>query len=155
MKKHQESQASTESRFKVFSRENFTSSIEVVKIKPLQAILPIEIKGPTCLYLEKIAAILSFISVVIFTVAIGFPGDLTASPAAGNSVPEKIAFRHLTTADGLSNNMIHCITQDGEGLLWISTTNGISRFDPNTGIFVNYTKNEGLQKKERAPGARR
>lgn len=49
-----------------------------------------------------------------------------------------------TTDHGLANNSIYGIIEDEEGLIWISTGNGISCYDPHTGRFANYTKNDGL-----------
>ncbi len=38
-------------------------------------------------------------------------------------------FIHYTTANGLSDNNITGITQDSYGYIWISTDNGLNRFD--------------------------
>lgn len=37
--------------------------------------------------------------------------------------------RLYTSADGLANSHVHEIMQDGKGFIWISTENGLSRFD--------------------------
>lgn len=37
--------------------------------------------------------------------------------------------RLYTSADGLANTHIHAITQDSRGFIWISTDNGLSKFD--------------------------
>jgi signal transduction histidine kinase/ligand-binding sensor domain-containing protein len=50
-----------------------------------------------------------------------------------------------TTADGLPSNSIRAIIEDNNSLFWISTTNGISRFDRKTQKFRNYSKGDGLQ----------
>ncbi|HLE56537.1 MAG TPA: ATP-binding protein, partial [Rhodothermia bacterium] len=54
-------------------------------------------------------------------------------------------FQLYTTADGLPNNTIYAILEDGEGRLWISTNRGISRFTPETGEFRNFGLEIGLQ----------
>ena len=36
---------------------------------------------------------------------------------------------HITSSDGLANNTIRDIFQDKKGFIWISTTNGLSRYD--------------------------
>jgi signal transduction histidine kinase/ligand-binding sensor domain-containing protein/DNA-binding response OmpR family regulator len=51
----------------------------------------------------------------------------------------------FTTADGLCNNAIINILADSSGNLWMSTLNGLSKFDPVTKKFKNYYYNDGLQ----------
>jgi ligand-binding sensor domain-containing protein/DNA-binding CsgD family transcriptional regulator len=58
------------------------------------------------------------------------------------------AFIHYTREDGLPNNVIHGILEDNMGFLWLSTNNGLSRFAPATGTFINYTNKDGLQDNE-------
>ncbi len=38
-------------------------------------------------------------------------------------------FQHLTSDDGLSDNAITCVFQDGAGFIWIGTENGLDRYD--------------------------
>lgn len=54
-------------------------------------------------------------------------------------------FQSYTEADGLSNNMVKSVEEDGRGNLWISTQKGISAFNPKNEQFTNYTTNDGLQ----------
>lgn len=42
---------------------------------------------------------------------------------------QKIEFKHITGADGLGSDMIHCITQDDDDFMWIGTENGLSRYN--------------------------
>lgn len=49
-----------------------------------------------------------------------------------------------TIKEGLASNFVYRIEEDDQGILWISTDNGISRFDPATNSFINYDKSEGL-----------
>jgi ligand-binding sensor domain-containing protein/signal transduction histidine kinase len=51
---------------------------------------------------------------------------------------------NYTTTDGLPDNTINCILKDKE-YLWISTGNGISRFDPVKKTFKNYGISNGIQ----------
>lgn len=62
-------------------------------------------------------------------------------------------FKNFSEKDGLPNNTVHGIIGDSNGQLWISTNNGISKFDPATGVFLNYTKGDGLQNNEFSDGA--
>ncbi len=51
----------------------------------------------------------------------------------------------LTTKDGLSNNTVYSILKDLHGNLWLSTNNGISKFNPHTGQFRIFGPADGLQ----------
>jgi ligand-binding sensor domain-containing protein len=44
----------------------------------------------------------------------------------------------------LPSNLIYRIEEDDQGMLWISTDNGISRLDPSTMSFINYNTTAGL-----------
>ncbi|MCQ2200520.1 MAG: response regulator [Bacteroidales bacterium] len=58
---------------------------------------------------------------------------------------EGYEYKAYTTADGLCNNSVRGILEDKEGgQLWLSTNFGLSVFDPETEIFNNYTKEQGL-----------
>jgi signal transduction histidine kinase/DNA-binding response OmpR family regulator/ligand-binding sensor domain-containing protein len=56
----------------------------------------------------------------------------------------EILFRHYTTADGLCDNNVLGIIEDRRGCLWLSTLNGLSRFDPSTEVFHNFYRKDGL-----------
>ncbi len=49
-----------------------------------------------------------------------------------------------TTKDGLAHNNVRAIIEDDAGLLWLSTDEGLSRFDPETETFVNFYTADGL-----------
>ncbi len=57
-------------------------------------------------------------------------------------------FTRYTTKNGLANNFIKGIIEDGHGMLWISNNKGISRFDPSLEVFKNYDASDGLQGNE-------
>ncbi|QHT66198.1 hypothetical protein GXP67_05715 [Rhodocytophaga rosea] len=57
-------------------------------------------------------------------------------------------FTAFTTRDGLPSNNIASILEDKRGHLWLSTNQGISRFNPRTRSFRNYDKGDGLQDNE-------
>lgn len=54
-------------------------------------------------------------------------------------------FERFTTADGLPQNTILRILEGNDGNLWLSTYNGLSRFDPAKRIFKNFSQSDGLQ----------
>ncbi|MGH7564489.1 MAG: two-component regulator propeller domain-containing protein [Gemmatimonadota bacterium] len=66
---------------------------------------------------------------------------------------ESQTFARFTEKDGLPNNVVYGILADDDGLLWMSTNKGLSRFDPRTGRFRNYDVNDGLQSNEFNSGA--
>ena len=53
------------------------------------------------------------------------------------------AFRQYTTDDGLASSETYCIIQDKQGYIWISSDNGVSRFDGYH--FRNYGFKDGLK----------
>ncbi len=48
----------------------------------------------------------------------------------------------------IPNNGVYGALPDKNGFLWISTNNGITKFDPKTFVFRNYTVDDGLQSEE-------
>lgn len=50
----------------------------------------------------------------------------------------------FTEKEGLASNTVCGILEDALGRLWISTNNGISRLDPRTGRFKNYSVQDGF-----------
>ena len=55
---------------------------------------------------------------------------------------QKPLFRHFSTDQGLSTSETYHAFQDSKGYIWISTTNGVSRFDGYT--FQNFEEQDGL-----------
>lgn len=53
-------------------------------------------------------------------------------------------FRGYTTEDGLISNSVRALLEDKDGRIWITTTNGLSCYDPDAEIFYNYTRKDGL-----------
>ncbi|MCB9078861.1 MAG: SpoIIE family protein phosphatase [Anaerolineaceae bacterium] len=66
---------------------------------------------------------------------------------------ETETFRIYRERDGLPNDTIYGIQQDDEGYLWLSTNNGLAKFDPATGAVKNYNTSNGLQSNEFNQGA--
>ncbi len=53
--------------------------------------------------------------------------------------------KYYSESDGLANNQALCILEDDNNNLWISTTNGLSKFDTRKGQFRNFTSKDGLR----------
>lgn len=56
--------------------------------------------------------------------------------------------RSLRQVDGPLNNNLYSILEDRNGRLWISTDDGIVRYDPATGKLIQFGPHDGLQGKE-------
>jgi class 3 adenylate cyclase/sugar lactone lactonase YvrE len=54
---------------------------------------------------------------------------------------------------GLPNNVVYGVLQDNNRNLWLSTNKGLSKFDPITSKFVNFTEKDGLTSDEFNTGA--
>jgi ligand-binding sensor domain-containing protein/signal transduction histidine kinase/DNA-binding response OmpR family regulator len=66
---------------------------------------------------------------------------------------EKGIVRSYTEKNGLANNQTLAILEDNDHFLWISTTNGLSKFDPEKERFHNYSVNNGFQNNQFTYGA--
>jgi len=77
---------------------------------------------------------------------VGTRGAGLALLERGTGAPGK--FRHFTRREGLANDVVYGILPDGEGQLWVSTNNGLSRFDPRSERFTSYDESHGLQSRE-------
>lgn len=53
-------------------------------------------------------------------------------------------FKNYSEINGLCNDVIYRIEEDNSGKLWISTDNGLTRFDPDSEEFKNFYQNDGL-----------
>jgi len=62
-----------------------------------------------------------------------------------SSAQIKYKFTHYTEKDGLPNNVVYGILGDKNGNIWLSTNNGISKFNPAQEAFRNYDISDGLQ----------
>lgn len=58
------------------------------------------------------------------------------------------SFVHFLEKDGLPTNTIQAVAEDSEGNLWLTTTNGISIFNPSDKSFKNFDESDGLQGRE-------
>jgi signal transduction histidine kinase/ligand-binding sensor domain-containing protein/DNA-binding response OmpR family regulator len=63
------------------------------------------------------------------------------------------ALKYYNENDGLANNQALCILEDRSGNLWISTTNGLSKFNIENEYFRNFTSKDGLSNNQFCYGA--
>jgi signal transduction histidine kinase/ligand-binding sensor domain-containing protein/CheY-like chemotaxis protein/AraC-like DNA-binding protein len=54
---------------------------------------------------------------------------LLCLPGSAEAAQETPTFRHLTIADGLSQNAVSAILQDRRGFMWFGTKDGLNRYD--------------------------
>lgn len=63
------------------------------------------------------------------------------------------SFEAFTQKDGLASDIVYTVIEDRSHQLWVSTNAGVSRFDPESKIFTNYTKSDGLAEAESCQNA--
>jgi signal transduction histidine kinase/ligand-binding sensor domain-containing protein/CheY-like chemotaxis protein len=56
-----------------------------------------------------------------------------------NAQYDHLSFKHLTSAQGLSQNSVYCILQDFKGFMWFGTKDGLNKYDGYT--FTLYKNN--------------
>jgi ligand-binding sensor domain-containing protein len=66
---------------------------------------------------------------------------------------EQNTFDHFTEEDGLPHNSLYDILPDDNGNLWISTSRGLTKFNPGSKTFRNYDTRDGLQGEDFNSGA--
>ena len=66
-----------------------------------------------------------YVSLIFLFIINGFSFSIQAQP-------KEIIFKHYATADGFNSSEAMSIAQTEEGLIWISTTDGLVRFDSKT-----------------------
>ncbi len=57
---------------------------------------------------------------------------------------DKKSVRHLGKKDGLSNDIVYGLLQQDNGFMWISTSNGLSCYQPLMNTFYNFYVTDGL-----------
>jgi two-component system sensor histidine kinase ChiS len=55
-----------------------------------------------------------------------------------------VQFKNYREADGLPSDIVFGISEDKNGYLWISTNNGLTKFNPETETFKNFDVRDGL-----------
>ncbi|MFO7670489.1 MAG: two-component regulator propeller domain-containing protein [Bacteroidales bacterium] len=56
----------------------------------------------------------------------------------------KLAYEIFDLRDGAPGNSVYGVLGDDQGKIWISTQNGLGKFDPQTRSFENYYREDGL-----------
>ena len=68
----------------------------------------------------------------------------TQSGGLVNLILETRTVQRYTIENGLPGNTVNAILKESDQVLWISTNNGLSRFDIEQNEFSNYSTNDGL-----------
>lgn len=76
--------------------------------------------------------------------------NIKVAPPFDGSAPK---ITHYTTREGMTANQVASIEFDAKGLVWVSTSRGLSCLDPRTGAFTHYYDSDGLQGNEYSEGA--
>lgn len=72
-------------------------------------------------------------------------GTIVYAAGALNFIDRKKGtVRQLRYEDGLPSNSVYRLRLDGEGLLWMTTANGLSRYNPYTDRVTTYGKRDGI-----------
>ena len=76
-------------------------------------------------------------------------GDIWAATAGGlarleTGVHGAVSFRYFPISAGVAPGPVGAMQEDARGLLWLSTTIGLTRLDPATGRYKNYSARDGL-----------
>jgi signal transduction histidine kinase/ligand-binding sensor domain-containing protein/DNA-binding response OmpR family regulator len=66
---------------------------------------------------------------------------------------EKGPIKYYSEKNGLANNQALAILEDNDHFLWISSTNGLSKFDPEKERFHNFSLKNGFQNNQFTYGA--
>lgn len=63
---------------------------------------------------------------------------------SGDGLQEPLIFKTYTKEHGLSSEVVFTMVDDASGRLWLSSENGISSFDPESAVFKNYGRYDGI-----------
>ncbi|MGM0532129.1 MAG: two-component regulator propeller domain-containing protein [Bacteroidota bacterium] len=91
----------------------------------------------------------------IFSAFKDHKGDLWFGTNIGLNLlnADSLTFKEFRASDGIGNDMIAGIQEDNDHNLWISSNNGLTRFNPQSGDSRIFTEAHGLQDVEFKRGA--
>lgn len=97
----------------------------------------------------------------IYSLAVDFSGVLWVGTQGGGlsrleglgQSEDDALFRNYSTSDGLPSDVVYGILPSDRDTLWLSTVDGLSRFDLSSETFHNYDASHGLQSDEFNLGA--
>lgn len=76
--------------------------------------------------------------------------NIEFAPPYNGSAPK---IKHYTTANGLPTNHVASIEFDNKGLVWVSTSGGLSQLNPKNARFTHFYDSDGLHGNEYSEGA--
>jgi len=79
---------------------------------------------------------------IIFFRNIGLVYFLLCTSTASYSQYFDFSFEHLTTEDGLSNDIVNAIAKDKTGFMWFGTNDGLNRYDGRNFHIIKAIKND-------------
>jgi ligand-binding sensor domain-containing protein len=87
---------------------------------------------------------------VLFATVDKFNNIIIGTGGGGINVFDKHreTFTHITTQNGLPNNVVYAIMEDNNGIYWASTNNGICSINPKNLNIKCYYSSDGLQSNE-------
>ncbi len=92
----------------------------------------------------------------VYALHVDSHGDLWVGTAGGgldrvigtSAKPESVHFENQSGLGGMPSQVVYGIESDREGRLWISTNNGLARFDPRLHVIKLFHQVHGLQDEE-------
>jgi signal transduction histidine kinase/ligand-binding sensor domain-containing protein len=69
------------------------------------------------------------VALLVLSTAVCIPGTLLAQPATRGPLADQFVRTDFTVDDGLPDNVVNCIAQTSNGLLWVGTGSGLVTFD--------------------------
>ena len=74
---------------------------------------------------------------------LALPGILPPDPARLSIMDTYL--HDAANTNSLSENSVWAVHKTVDGAFWFGTSSGLNRYDPKTGVFKNYTENNGLR----------